>query len=161
MGGEKYSWVFTVVTVAMFRLREVREADLNEILEIEYRCFPDPYPLSLLHRLMMIHRDTFLVAEVEKRVVGYVIGALRWGNTGHILAIGVSPEHRRQGIGKAMMAEVIRRLGVKGARLIRLEVRKSNIPAQMFYHSLGFKKMEEIPYYYEDGETAIAMEMEL
>jgi len=145
----------------MFQVREVLEKDLSEILEVEYRCFPDPYPISLLYRLMLMHRDTFLVAEVEKRVVGYVIGALRWGSTGHILAIGVGPEYRRRGIGSALMAEVIGRLREKGARLIRLEVRKSNLPAQMFYTELGFRKMEEIPYYYEDGETAIAMEKDL
>lgn len=150
-----------MVVQELFQLREVRERDLREILEIEYRCFPDPYPISLLHRLMIVHRDTFLVAEMGGRIIGYIIGALRWGNTGHILAIGVDPEHRRKGVGSALMAEVIRRLKIKGAGLIRLEVRKSNVSAQEFYLALGFRKMEEIPYYYEDGETAIAMEMEL
>lgn len=150
-----------MVVQGLFKLREVREKDLREILEIEYRCFPDPYPISLLYRLMMAYRDTFLVAEVEERIIGYIIGALRWGNTGHILAIGVDPEHRRKGVGSALMAEAMGRLKIKGARLIRLEVRKSNTSAQEFYLALGFRRMEEIPCYYEDGETAIAMEMEL
>ncbi|MEM2878105.1 MAG: ribosomal protein S18-alanine N-acetyltransferase [Candidatus Hadarchaeales archaeon] len=142
-----------------FSLREVTEMDLPVVLEIEYRCFPDPYPISLLHRLMLLHPDTFYVAEVCGKVVGYVIGALRWGATGHILAIGVDPDYRCRGIGSALMQKVMEKLVLKGSNVIRLEVRKSNIRAQRFYQGLGFRKMEELPYYYEDGETAIAMEI--
>jgi ribosomal-protein-alanine N-acetyltransferase len=130
---------------------------MQTILDIEYRSFPDPYPLSLLNRLRAMHPDGFLVAELNGKVVGYVIGVVRWGATGHILAIAVDPPYRRQGIGAALAAGIMGRLRAKGVREVRLEVRKSNRGAQQFYRKLGFREQEEMPRYYEDGETAIAM----
>jgi len=134
---------------------------MSEVLSIEYKCFPDPYPISLLTRLHSMHPDGFLVAEVGGKVVGYIIGAIRWGPTGHVLAIGVDPYHRRQRIGSALVEEVIKRFIRRGARLVRLEARKSNSGAQQFYHKLGFRDRMEVPYYYEDGETAVTMELPL
>ena len=143
------------------RVREAKEEDLRSVLDIEYKCFPDPYPLSLLHRLHSMHRDTFLVAENDGRVVGYVIGAIRWHNTAHILAIGVDPAFRGRGVGSTLMDEIIKRFQCKGAKVVRLEVRKSNLPAQNFYRKLGFVDRFEVPFYYEDGESAITMERSL
>ncbi len=134
---------------------------MQPILSIEYKCFKDPYPPSLLNRLRAMHPDGFLVAEADGKVVGYVIGVIRWGATGHILAIGVDPPYRKQNIGSALMERIIGRLRAKGAKLVRLEVRKSNHEAQQFYLKLGFRQREEIPYYYEDGEAAVAMDYKL
>lgn len=139
-------------------IREVTQKDLQAILSIEYKCFKDPYPLALLNRLRVMHPGGFLVAVADGKVVGYVIGVIRWGATGHVLAIGIDPSYRRQQIGSALMERITNRLRAKGAKTIRLEVRKSNLGAQQFYLKLGFKEMGEIPYYYEDGETAVAME---
>ncbi|MDI6884343.1 MAG: ribosomal protein S18-alanine N-acetyltransferase [Hadesarchaea archaeon] len=147
-----------MVAQRLVRIRDVTPNDMQAILCIEYKCFKDPYPLDLLNRLHSMHPDTFLVAEADGKVVGYVIGALRWGGTGHVLAIGIDPQCRRQQIGSALMEHVMNRLRAKGAKLVRLEVRKSNVEAQRFYLKLGFRERGEIPYYYEDGETAVAME---
>ncbi len=150
-----------MVAQRLVHVRDVASKDMQVILSIEYKCFPDPYPLPLLNRLHSMHPGTFLVAEVDGKLAGYVIGALRWGETGHILAIGVDPTYRKQGIASALMEQVMNRLRGKGAKLARLEARKSNVEAQQFYRRLGFKERGEIPYYYEDGETAVAMERPL
>jgi ribosomal protein S18 acetylase RimI-like enzyme len=57
------------------------------------------------------------------------------------------------------MKEMFDRFQNRGARTSRLEVRKSNVDAQQFYHKLGFVDRFEVPYYYEDGETALTMEI--
>lgn len=149
-----------MATQKLARIRDPDPRDMQEILNIEYKCFPDPYPMALLRQLHSTNPDGFLVAEADGKILGYVIGIIRWGKTGHILSIAVDPSHRRQGIGSALMASIMARLRAKGARVIRLEVRKSNLGAQQFYLNLGFRLKEEIPYYYEDGETAVAMEYE-
>jgi len=145
----------------LVRIRDVKSTDMQAILAIEYKCFKDPYPLSLLNRLHAMHPDGFLVAEAEGKVVGYVIGVLRWGATGHILAIAIDPPYQRQGIASALMEHVIDRLRARGAKLVRLEVRKSNAGAQQFYSKLGFQQQGEVPYYYEDGESAVTMDYKL
>jgi ribosomal-protein-alanine N-acetyltransferase len=147
-----------MVAQRLVDIRGVTQKDLQVVLGIEYKCFKDPYPLALLNRLRVMYPDGFLVAVADSKIVGYVIGVIRWGATGHILAIGIDPSYRRQQIGSALMERIIDRLRAKGAKTIRLEVRKSNSGAQQFYLKLGFKEMGEIPYYYEDGETGVAME---
>jgi ribosomal-protein-alanine N-acetyltransferase len=145
----------------IIRVRNAKPYDMNTVLDIEKFCFPDPYPMSLLSRLYFTHPEGFLVAEVDGKVVGYLIGTLRWGASGHVMAIGVYPEYRKRGVGTALMVQILDILRMSGARSARLEVRKSNNAAQLFYQKLGFKLGEEIPHYYEDGETAIVMSREL
>jgi ribosomal-protein-alanine N-acetyltransferase len=149
-----------MVAQHLVRIRDVKPKDMQAILSIEYKSFKDPYPLSLLNRLYAMHPDGFLVAEADGKIVGYVIGVIRWGATGHILAIATDPPYRRQKIGSALMESIMSRLRAKGVKLVRLEVRKSNVEAQQFYLNLGFRRREEIPYYYEDGEAAVTMDYE-
>jgi ribosomal-protein-alanine acetyltransferase len=142
-------------------IRELKPEDLKAVLSIQYKCFKDPYPLSLLKRLHLMHPDGFLVADIGGIVVGYLIGVIRWTNIGHILAIAVDPAFRRQHIGTMLISNIIDRFREKGVKVVRLEARKSNIGAQLFYKKLGFLERGEMPYYYEDGESAIAMELNL
>jgi ribosomal-protein-alanine N-acetyltransferase len=145
----------------IIRVRGAKPYDMNTVLDIEKFCFPDPYPMSLLSRLYFTNPEGFIVAEVDEKVVGYLIGTLRWGASGHIMAIGVYPEYRKRGVGTALMVQILDILRMRGARSARLEVRKSNDAAQLFYQKLGFRLGEETPHYYEDGEAAIVMSREL
>ena len=151
----------SVVAQRLIRVRELRPEDMKAVLSIQYKCFKDPYPLSLLRRLHVMHPDGFLVADAEGIVVGYMIGVIRWGNIGHILAIGVDPAFQRQMVGTVLIKNIIDHFRERGAKIVRLEARKTNISAQHFYKNLGFLERGEIPYYYEDGEPAIAMELPL
>jgi len=148
-----------MVVQQFIRIRDIKREEMRTALDIEYRSFKDPYPLSLLNRLHEMHPDGFLAAEFQGRLVGYVIGVIRWGLTGHILAIAVDPPYRRQGVGTALVTNILDRLRAGGAKHVRLEVRKSNLSARQFYQKLGFAEQEEIPFYYEDGETAVVMNL--
>jgi ribosomal-protein-alanine N-acetyltransferase len=145
----------------IIKVRSAKPYDMSTVLDIEKFCFPDPYPMSLLSRLYINNPEGFLVAEVDGKVVGYLIGTLRWGASGHVMAIGVYPEYRKRGVGTALMVQILDTLRMRGARSVRLEVRKSNDVAQLFYQKLGFRLGEEILHYYEDGEAAIVMSREL
>ncbi|MEM1689068.1 MAG: ribosomal protein S18-alanine N-acetyltransferase [Candidatus Hadarchaeales archaeon] len=142
-------------------IREAKKEDLKKVFEIELKCFPDPYPIDLLKKLLSTYPETFLVAEFEGRIVGYIIAGIRWLSIGHILAIAVDPDYRNRGIGSALMKEIFRRFRKHGVTLVRLEVRKSNVTAIKFYRTLGFVERFEVPFYYADGESAITMERDL
>ncbi len=138
-------------------LRYVRISDLNEIYEIERLSFKYPYPYSLLYTLARTYQDTFIVAEHNGRVVGYVIASLREHGIGHILNIAVHPDYRRKGLGLILMNTIMNILKDKGARIFRLEVAVSNIPAKNLYEKLGFRVQCRIKDYYEDGEDCYVM----
>jgi len=146
----------------MTSLRELKavnltEKDLQEVMEIGYKCFPDPYPLGLLEQLYKSDPCGFLGVRINGKLVGYLICTMRWGGVGHILSIAVDPEHRRKGVGRTLILRALERLRKEGATSVRLEARKSNLGARAFYSVLGFKEERELPHYYEDGETAVLM----
>lgn len=142
-------------------IREARKEDLKKVFEIELKCFPDPYPIDLLKKLLSTYPEAFLVAEFKGKIVGYIIAGIRWPSIGHVLAIAVDPDYRNRGIGSALMKEIFNRFRRRGVNLVRLEVRKSNTAAIKFYRTLGFVERFEVPFYYADGESAITMECDL
>ena len=85
--------------------------------------------------------DLFLVAEVDGRLVGSVIGGFD-GRRGMIYHLAVADEYRQQGIGAALMEEVERRLKAKGCLKSYLLVVDGNDAAIRFYKKRGWLDMD-------------------
>lgn len=76
--------------------------------------------------------------------------------------MAVDPEHRQQGVGKALLEEARERFLRAGAKRVFLEVRPSNKPALTLYTSLGFGLHSRRKDYYRDPqEDAYVMALEL
>ena len=67
----------------------------------------------------------------------------RFGSIGWISMVGVLPEYRGEGIGKAALAAGMTFLRGKGVEGIELEVDSLNVPARKLYDKLGFRKTSE------------------
>ncbi|MEE8167333.1 MAG: ribosomal protein S18-alanine N-acetyltransferase [Candidatus Hydrothermarchaeales archaeon] len=141
----------------MIVIRNFRPADLGRIYGIEQKSFKDPYHVVFLMNLYELYPEGFFVAEKNSLVAGYVISR-KVGASGHILAIAVAQEHRRGGIGRALMEQVIRHFLSLGIKDIWLEVRVSNEVAIRFYNELGFNIQKRAKAYYSDGEDAVVLE---
>ncbi len=138
-----------------FKIRTFRREDLGRVRAIEKASFPDPYSELWFQLLKLRVGEGFIVAE-EKRVVGYAISEVR-GGRGHIVSMAVSPECRREGIGAALLRELIRRLEPR-VREVYLEVRAGNEAAIRLYEESSFRKTGETKErYYPNGEDAIVM----
>lgn len=146
-----------MVSQKIIHVRDAESQDLRSVYKIAQDSFKDPYPLRLIRHIHSTDPEGFLVAEVGESVVGYIIGVVRWGNVGHILAIAVDKSHRREGVGTSLMINALERLRKHGASQVKLEVRASNEGAQKFYEILGFEPEEMVPSYYSDGEAAISV----
>jgi len=153
-------------------IREAREEDLPEIIRINLQTLPEHYPDYFWRDHLRLWGKAFLVAEVDGRIVGYVmtrvdrgLGYVYWKpfkKLGHIVSIAVLPEFRRRGIGTKLMVEAMRRLKeVYEASEAYLEVRVSNDAAIRLYEKLGFRRMKRLRKYYLDGEDAWLMAREL
>jgi ribosomal-protein-alanine acetyltransferase len=95
-----------------------------------------------------------LVAELDGRVVGFVVCRILDDKEGEVLSLVVDPPFRRRGIGKRLMLQVLGR----SRESWFLEVRQSNSPALILYRNLGFQEISRRPNYYQDtGETAVVM----
>lgn len=140
----------------MLMIRKFRPSDLQRVYEIESQSFKDPYHPLFLINLYELYGETFLVAEVDGQVVGYVI-ARKVNSKGHIIAIAVAPEHRCRGIGRALMLAVEEELKKRGVSELWLEVRVSNRRAVSFYRRLGYVEKGILKGYYSDGEDAMLL----
>jgi ribosomal-protein-alanine N-acetyltransferase len=77
----------------------------------------------------------------------------------HILSFAVHPDYRRQGIGRAMVDKLISKLAYQRRSRIVLEVRETNLDAQLFFRQLGFRATSVLRSFYEDTpEDAFLMQ---
>jgi len=133
------------------------EDDLRAVYIIEQMSFNNPYSFELLSILSNLHYETFLLAEIDHRIIGYIIFIIQRNYLGHIISIAIDPLYRRSGIASKLMEAAEDHLKKKGVLVLRLEVRVSNLIARKFYLKLGFKNGYIIPNYYTNGESALVM----
>lgn len=141
------------------------EEDLAEIGEIERRSFPSPWSAGLFRSEMANSLSRIWVGKrghaAGAPVIGYVV-SWRVADEIHLHNIAVRPEFRRQGIASRLLARVIREGRPAGARLVTLEVRRSNVAAQKLYERFGFTvRGVRRGYYGDTGEDALIMSAEL
>ncbi|EJN58343.1 hypothetical protein HSB1_37600 [Halogranum salarium B-1] len=105
-----------------------------------------------------------MLAERDDVVVGYVVADVipNYGrDIGHIKDLAVRPESRGQGVGRSLLERALTTLFVDSTALVKLEVRESNDPALDLYRDVGFEPMRRVPRYYDDGEAALVMVLDL
>jgi ribosomal-protein-alanine N-acetyltransferase len=90
-----------------------------------------------------------MVAEQGERIVGFMIYELHKHKL-HIMNFGVHPRWRRQGIGSLMVSKLISKLSSHRRTSITLEVRETNLDAQLFFRQQGFKGVKVLRNFYED-----------
>ena len=142
--------------LASLQIRFARQSDLKGICLVENSSFTDPYPHGLIDRLLRESSSSFLVAESPLgTMVGYCVAAVM-GKDAHLISVAVLPAYRRRGIGTALIRRLLVCLSSRVNEL-RLEIKQGNVEALTLYESLGFRRLEFIPNYYEDGATAVKM----
>lgn len=90
-----------------------------------------------------------MVAEEEDQVVGFMIYELH-KNRLHILKFAVAQAHRRTGIGQAMINKLLGKLSHERRNRIMLEVRETDLVAQLFFKSVGFRAISVLRDFYDD-----------
>ena len=90
-------------------------------------------------------------------VAGYV-GLWFMTDEAHITAIGTREVERRKGIGELLLIATIEEGLRQGSRVVTLETRVSNHPAQALYYKYGFNRAGVRKGYYTDNrEDALVM----
>lgn len=113
--------------------------------------------------------DTAYINRGEK-IVGYVLGKMEDDPEaadktphGHITSLSVMRTYRRMGIAEKLMRQSLYAMcELFGAQYVSLHVRKSNRAALHLYRdSLKFEVQSIEKSYYQDGEDAYAMRLDL
>ncbi|GAB7095665.1 ribosomal protein S18-alanine N-acetyltransferase [Halolamina litorea] len=143
-------------------IREAGQADLLAVFRIEKAVFPQPWPFASFEQFL--GKPGFLVATEDGAVVGYAIADVTTSagrDLGHLKDIAVHPTAQGRGIGRALLRRVLLSMAVAGASVVKLEVRESNDIAQSLYDDVGFERVRRVPGYYDDGEDAYVMVLDV
>ena len=143
-----------------YDLRPMTISQLDEVWRLDQRCFIDgeAYSRETFDYLLTAPEAISYRAVTPGGVmVGFVIGLVEPDHTGHVTTVGVSPEHRRRSLAKRLMNQVEEGFRKRNVRLVRLEVRSLNAPAQKLYESLGYSITQRLPKYYSNGGDGLLM----
>ena len=119
-------------------VRDAGAEQLSAIEDLEQLCFSLPWTLEQLKSQLPDDRHEFLVAlDDAGTLLGYV-GMMHILDEGYISNVAVSPEARRQGIGRLLIRTLLDRAKKLELSFVTLEVRESNAPAIALYSGFGF-----------------------
>jgi ribosomal-protein-alanine N-acetyltransferase len=145
-------------------IRQAERADLLDVFRLEKATFPQPWPFSAFESFLGERGFLVATARETQTVLGYVVSDTtpNYGrDIGHIKDLAVHPDARRQGLGRTLLRRALSILRMAGAVLVKLEVRADNESAKALYRSEGFEPLRRIPRYYEDGDDAEVMVLDL
>jgi [ribosomal protein S18]-alanine N-acetyltransferase len=96
-----------------FKLRKFEPDDLQDVMRINRVCLPENYTDMFFVDLHQRFPDTFVVAEEDHELVGYImcrieVGLSNFGlggliRKGHVVSLAVMPQARRKGVASALL----------------------------------------------------------
>lgn len=147
----------------MIQIATLKDADIDIVLTIEKVCFPsDPWNrISFEEELQNPLSRFYVLTDTEVgAILGYG-GVWLMYDTGNVTNLAVSPDCRRQGLGRRLLTKLIDVCIEENMASITLEVRRSNTAAKALYASMGFTVQGMRKQYYKDREDAVIMTKDL
>ena len=139
-------------------IRWMIRRDMPDVLDIENCSFEFPWSEEDFIRCLRQRNCIGMVAEIDDAVVGFMIYELH-KNKLHLLNFAVGRHWRRRGIGTQMINKLVSKLSQQRRTRITLEVRETNLSAQLFFRHGGFRAVSVLREYYEDTpEDAYVMQ---
>jgi ribosomal-protein-alanine acetyltransferase len=145
---------------ARYDLRPLTVSQIDECWRLDQRCFVDgeAYSRDTFEYLLTAPESvSYRIVNQNSAMAGFVIGLLEPDHTGHITTIGIAPEHRRRRLASYLMERIEDGFRRRDVRIVRLEVRASNVSAQKLYLSLGYSVTQRLPKYYSNGGDGLLM----
>ncbi len=154
-----------------YTIRYAQPSDVPAVIKVNAVTLPEHYSDYFYYEILAEFPETFLVAELDGRLVGYLMCRIEYGfshlkrlglaRKGHVVSIAVRDVHRGKGVGSMLMRTGQEAMVKKAATEAYLEVRVSNIQAIALYERLGYKVSGRLEAYYKDGEAALLMATQL
>lgn len=147
---------------APFALRPMALDDVDEVMAIESLVYTRPwsargYRHELTHNDLAHYQVLTVGAYNHTPIVGY-IGYWLVLDEAHISTVVIHPEWRGQGLGELLLLSALYAAIAQGAATATLEVRRSNLVAQLLYQKYGFEVVgERLRYYHDNHEDALIM----
>ena len=141
-------------------VRRAGADDLSSIMAVEAACFDEErYSRDVVLFMLTDEEFTTFLAE-DGRAVGAASLHVK-GHEAHLVSIGVVPEHRCQGVARALMRAAELEAISRGAARIALQVSVLNVAAMNMYLRHGYRATHLLKGYYGGRKDAYLMEKAL
>ena len=131
------------------QIRWLIRRDMPDVLAIEQASFEYAWTEEDFLCCLRQRNCIGMVAECDGRIVGFMIYELHKARL-RLLNFAVAPDARRRRIGTQMVRRLIDKLSQQRRREIMLEVRETNLAAQVFFRSMGFVALGVLRDRYDD-----------
>lgn len=139
----------------MVTIRRFETGDFEEVSRMEERSSGSIYGAYVFIRQMQaIAGDTFFVASEDDCTAGYTIGSIVGSSpdTGWVLRLQVADLHKRKGVGRRLMEELLTTFEEMSVAQVLLSVSPDNHAALPLYRSLGFTEQSFENEYFGPGK---------
>jgi ribosomal-protein-alanine N-acetyltransferase len=137
------------------RIEPLLRGTASPISLLHHACFPeDPWDAGAIEQIMAIPGFFGLIGWAKTTPVGFAL-ALALGEEAEIVSLGVLPDHRRCGIGSAILDTVCCNARLRGAERVLLEVALDNVAARALYGGRGFTVVGCRRNYYRRAERSV------
>jgi [ribosomal protein S18]-alanine N-acetyltransferase len=143
------------------QIRWLIRRDMHDVLTIERACCDHPWTEEDFLSCLRQRNCIGMVAENDHRIVGFMIYELHKSKL-RVLNFATAPDVQRQGVGGQMIRRLVDKLSQQRRSEIMVEVRETNLDAQFFFRSQGFKAVCVLRSHYDDSyEDAYVMQYRL
>ena len=136
-------------TLKLVRVRWMVKEDLDAVFRIENESFEYPWQPEDFVRVLLRKGDLAMVAEIGRQVAGFIVYEVGRAKI-HVLNLAVSADHRRRGVGRAMVDRLKENLVPQGRSRITLEIGERNLDGQLFFREQGFVAEVVLRGWYEE-----------
>ncbi len=144
----------------MIIIERMNNTHIAAVAQLERENFSMPWSENVLSAELRNPLSLWLVATHNGEVIGYV-GAQIVPDEADMMNIAVNAAHRREGVARSLILELLTQLKEQGVRSLSLEVRASNLAAVTLYEGLGFLQVGRRPgYYKKPKEDALILRKE-
>jgi ribosomal-protein-alanine N-acetyltransferase len=148
--------------VADYTLRSMQVSDLDTILAIESDVYEYPWTRGNFEDSLNAKHQAWMMMQTEQ-VIGYAV-MMTVLDEAHLFNISIAKAYQKQGLGYALLNDMIIRAKKVGAKHMFLEVRASNVSARQLYEKIGFDEVHVRRGYYQakaGREDAVLMRLDI
>lgn len=142
----------------MISYRQYVPSDREAVYSISKKSNLEGYDIAELDELYEDWPEGQLVACDSETVIGFLSGKIHDASRTRVYMFAVLPDYRSKGIGQHLLDDFYQLTSKLGYPNVILEVRETNIRAQVLYARNGFVKIDEIRGLYVSGELAYRLE---
>ncbi len=145
---------FTALSRDLIPVRSMSKADLGAIIRIDSKYSGQDrsayYRRAQAEALFGSGVRLSLVAELDGLAVGFIMARVDFGEFGHTMAeavmyaFGVDPGFQGQGVGQALMSQLIANLAILRVENLRTEVAWNDVDLIAFFSTSGFTPAQRV-----------------